>query len=302
MEPLELAALGVAVIPCHPRSKRPRVRWEPFRPPAGRLPTAVELARWFPTGGVSPTTNAAAVCGWAGLAVLDFDTMEGYAAWLAWAAEGAPGALAPPDALRVATDGYRVRTGRGVHVYVLCDAPPAGGDLVVGGTKAGEVKGCGQCAMLPPSVHPSGAVYAPVDERAPIPRVAAIAGVVPEWTEGTAPVPRPTSQALMADPGLRHVSRMSELWPEGPVDAIKRRLTLLDLFPSATPSGGGGRWYMTRCPFHDDSSPQPAPRPARRRGGVLRRVPGAARGRRHRPVGQAPRHRQPAGPSETWRG
>jgi DNA primase len=48
---------------------------------------------------------------------------------------------------------------------------------------------------------------------------------------------------------------MSDLWPESPVDAIKRRLTLLDLFPDATPSGGGGRWYMARCPFHDDASP-----------------------------------------------
>jgi hypothetical protein len=255
---LELYRAGIAVIPCHPRSKRPRVRWHDYKPPDGRLPTPAEFRRWFPTGGVSPTTNAAAICGYENLAVLDFDTLDGYAAWLAWATAGAPGSPAHPDARRVASEGYRVRTGRGVHVYVLCDAPPAGGDLVVGGKRAGEVKGTGQCAMLPPSVHPSGAVYTAVDARAPIPRVAAIAGVVPEWTGGSAPaprVPRPVPATPSVDQGLRRVGRMSDLWPESQVDAIKRRLTLLDLFPDATPSGGGGRWYMTRCPFHDDASP-----------------------------------------------
>jgi hypothetical protein len=104
-------------------------------------------------------------------------------------------------------------------------------------------------------VHPSGAVYTAVDERAPIPRVAALAGVVPGWMEGATPDLRPTPGSPAVDPRFRHVGRMSDLWPEGTVAAIKRRLTLLDLFPDATPSGGGGRWYMTRCPFHDDASP-----------------------------------------------
>jgi hypothetical protein len=157
----------------------------------------------------------------------------------------------------VATDGYRVRTGRGVHVYLLCAAPPASGDLVIDGARAGEVKGAGQCAMLAPSVHPSGAVYTAVDERAPIPHVGSIADVVPE---GAVIFPRPAaaapeSGAGPALPAVRCVAPASALWPESPVEAIKRRLSLLDLFPDATPSGGGGRWYMTRCPLHDDATP-----------------------------------------------
>ena len=71
MEPLEPAALGVAVIPFHPRSTRPRVRWGAFRPPDGRRPTRAEPARWLPGGGVGPTADAGAVCGRAGPAARD---------------------------------------------------------------------------------------------------------------------------------------------------------------------------------------------------------------------------------------
>ena len=111
------------------------------------------------------------------------------------------------------------------------------------------MKEAGQCAMLPPRVHPSGAVYAAVDERAPVLRVASLADAVP-----VAPVARARPAPPVAS-APRRVARMSELWPEGRAAAIKRRLSLLDLFPDAAPSGGGGRWYLARCPFHDDAAP-----------------------------------------------
>src|SRR5688572_2585252 len=129
MHPMELAAQGIAVIPCHPRSKHPRVRWRCYQPPEGRLPTAQELARWFRPGTLGVTTNAAAVSGWRGLAALDFDRQEGYVAWLAWAADRGG------TALHVAAESYRVRTARGTHVYVFCDTPAPNGDLTVGGQR-----------------------------------------------------------------------------------------------------------------------------------------------------------------------
>jgi DNA primase len=36
------------------------------------------------------------------------------------------------------------------------------------------------------------------------------------------------------------------------VDDVKRRISILELLPEAFPSGGNGRWYKVRCPFHDD--------------------------------------------------
>ena len=71
MEPPEPAALGVAVIPCHPRSTRPRARCGAYRPPDGRRPTRAEPARWLPGGGAGPAAAAGAVCGRAGPAARD---------------------------------------------------------------------------------------------------------------------------------------------------------------------------------------------------------------------------------------
>lgn len=237
MQVMELAARGVAVIPCWPRTKRPRVRWQRYQQ---QLPTPGELARWFRPGRLPAHTNAAAVCGWQGLTVLDFDTLGGYAAWLAHACQR--GGIAGD----VAALTYRVLTARGVHVYVCCDAPAATGKLLIDGQHVGEVKATGY-VLIPPSIHPSGAAYTAVDEGAPILRVPSLADVVPDAP--ARPQPKP------AAPPLRYVAQTSALWPESEIDAIKRLVSIVELFPEAKPSGGNGRWYVTRCPWHDDESP-----------------------------------------------
>ena len=80
MQPADLTALGIAIIPLAPRSKSPLVRWRDYQ---SRLPTDTELQRWFYPNN---SRNVAAICGWQGLTVLDFDDAASYGAWVAWAA------------------------------------------------------------------------------------------------------------------------------------------------------------------------------------------------------------------------
>jgi len=54
---------------------------------------------------------------------------------------------------------------------------------------------------------------------------------------------------------LRHVASHAGVWPQTTIERIKESISILDLFPDARPSGSGGRWYITRCPWHDDRTP-----------------------------------------------
>jgi hypothetical protein len=79
----------------------------------------------------------------AGLIALDFDDAASYARW----------AAAWPDVAQAAPT---AGTARGAHVYLV---GPAGQRTVKLENYAGEVKGAGGYVLLPPSLHPSGAVY-----------------------------------------------------------------------------------------------------------------------------------------------
>lgn len=109
----------------------------------------------------------------------------------------------------------------------------------------GDLKGADGYVLIPPSIHPSGATYTEVDPTAPILRVNELAEVMPDPPEPPAPAPLP----------LVHVAAGSALWPRSLPEEIRDRVPILDLLPEAQPSGGNGRWWMTRCPLHDDSAP-----------------------------------------------
>lgn len=224
MTPEDFQAQNIAVIPVHWRRKEPEVRWEPYQK---RLPTGTEFARWFRPG---RRTNAAVVCGWRGLTVLDFDTMEGYREWKAWAITQAG---KPRD---VALASYAVRTARGIHVYTFVTDAPRKTKF-----KWGDIQGAGGYVLIPPSVHPSGALYTPANDF-PILTVATLAEVIPD-------PPAPTVRAMPTP----DVYAGAALWPATTAEEIKARIPVASLFPEAVKSGS--HFMMTRCPWHDDRSP-----------------------------------------------
>lgn len=130
---------GLSVIPVARRSKRPLVRWSEYQqtPPTGE--TVRGWLRQF--RGCNWAVILGAVSG--GLLALDFDAAGDYHRWAAtW-----------PDVAQAAPT---AGTARGRHVYLV---GPAGQRTASMGNYAGEVKGAGGYVLLPPSVHPSGAVY-----------------------------------------------------------------------------------------------------------------------------------------------
>lgn len=222
MNPLDWLDLGVAVIPVFWRTKKPEVAWSKYQ---RELPDRQLALTWFRPG---RQCNAAVVCGWQGLTVLDFDTIAAYDAWLSWAKPHTPAAQT-----------YRVRTSRGMHVYVFADDVPRCGHF-----DGGDIKGKGGYVLIPPSCHPSGHTYVSDNPGAAIVRVASIAAVLP-----TAPrLSRPTL------PPLVHVYPASSLWPQTTVEQIKDQIRIEDLI-SEEIQQTGSRWLMTVCPFHDDHSP-----------------------------------------------
>lgn len=230
MKPLQFLENGIAVIPVRFASKKPLIRWQRYQ---NRLPTERDFRRWFRPE--RPPCNAAVVCGWQGLTVLDFDEAESYLAWQAWAiTQGDP-------ARAVALGTYRVQSNRGLHVYLFIEDAPRCGRFTWG-----EFKGRGGLCLIPPSVHPSGHCYRALDESAPILRVSALEQVIPDPPVISTPLTEESAVLIFPTSGL---------WPLGLIGEIKARVSLLEFLPGARPHGSGTRWYHLRCPFHDDREP-----------------------------------------------
>jgi hypothetical protein len=223
MNATDFARGGIACVPILYRTKTPEVRWQKYQ---STLPTEPEMARWWRPG---RQTNAAVVCGWKGLTVLDFDDFSQFIQWQA-------GAIADGGIARdVALTTYRVRTSRGIHLYLFVDDTPRCGKF-----KYGDIKAKGGYVLIPPSVHPSGHVYAAVDESAPILRVKSLDGIIPD----------PPKPPMVTLPTPTHVFATSSLWPATRIEQIKQALSILDFFPDAKQTGKN--WYVAHCPWHDD--------------------------------------------------
>lgn len=137
---LTYAARGWSIIPIRHRGdkgKQPALRsWSQYQT---TRPNEGMLRRWF--GGGRKLDGLAVVLGPAsgGLTCRDFDEQGAYERW----------ASAHPD---LAGSLPTVRTGRGFHVYFRSDATR------ITCFDDGELRGAGYC-LLPPSRHPSGAIY-----------------------------------------------------------------------------------------------------------------------------------------------
>jgi hypothetical protein len=235
MGPIDLFQQGVAVIPIVHGQKRPLVDWVKFQE---RLPTGHEMAEWL-----SSKHNWAAICGWNGLAVLDFDRMDAYELWLTWAF------MAGGTAATVAGNTYRVNTSRGIHLYVYLAEP-------IRCRKYGlvDIKGIGGYVLIPPSVHPSGAIYQSPVPNAPILKVGRLSEIFPcEDAAPVFPTPKRETKAVVLDPfeAAGHVADFTV----DKIAAIKRKYNILQFLTQATPSNAEGRWWECKCPFHSDDNP-----------------------------------------------
>lgn len=153
---LDLADGGCSVIPVR-RDKRPWINWKPYQAKAA---VPEEIIRWA----TDPrTTGFALVCGpvSGGAEVLDFDEAEFYPAWL----KAAPAWAKDLPTQRTGRGGYQVAYRRPLPpgntklAWVPCDPDQDGVVIPAGREIAIETRGTGGYALIPYSLHPSGAHY-----------------------------------------------------------------------------------------------------------------------------------------------
>lgn len=232
---------GYSVIPIGYKDKRPafdalgwvgsygdegRPSWETYK---NRQPRRDELETWFHAG---PPHNLGIVTGYNNLVVIDFDVLAAYDLWHEWAWEtgGEP--------WQCVNFAYTVTTARGRHVYVrpetCCDSYMAG---------CIDVKARWGYVLAPPSIHPSGALYAGGDGNVfPVGNVGDVFPLKPDPTPvlaHTVPAGDPYDAATEA----RDCGGM------GVIAAIKERVTIADVLGLTK----GAR--VIRCPLHNDRSP-----------------------------------------------
>jgi hypothetical protein len=235
---------GYSVIPIAYRSKRPafdalkitgcfingEIKWEMFK---DRQATPEELRIWF-TG---PKRNVGVVTGFNNLVVLDFDTLEFYSAWAAWA-DSVGG-----YALEVKAQSYRVYTSRGIHLYIHCTEPVESYSI----EHSVDVKAKWGYVLAPPSIHPSGHEYRGVGERI----------ICCEQLSDVFPLSRPEPESLIPTAEMNNdpwdvADKAVFCNGQGAIERIHVRLSVSDILGVSL---NGHRTVLVRCPLHDDQNP-----------------------------------------------
>lgn len=223
----------VSVVPCLPQSKACHIRWRRFET---IKPTSALIRSWFLTG----TENLAVVCGSGDLQVLDFDDPTQFEAWSSRA-----GSLAAT---------YTELTGRGAHVFFRVDKPVSRNFIEC------EALGLAHLCLVAPSVHPSGAVYQPVDRFAPILRTTTkelfslLSDPLPKAQKLESRIPA----GIAKNAGAAPAGNIGRIAGADVLSKIKARAPLADYisrFTELKPSSMDSRYLMGKCLFHDDVNP-----------------------------------------------
>lgn len=238
--------VGVASVPLYPRSKIPagcalirsglsierdgeiKGTWTPLKT---HLPNEQMINLWFQDG---RSYNLAVVTGWSGLVVIDFDSIDEYAAWLCWQ-------LMHNSKI---TETFKVSSSRGVHLYYFLSNPtekvisanlPENKKL--GLSAAGyEVKYGGKLVTTAPSIHPSGKEYKILNDK-----ILTIKSIQDVLTYSPVVLHAPTvwlPRSKFAPVDL----------PANSVEAIKESVSLLSFFPTAHKLDD--HHYLADCPLH----------------------------------------------------
>lgn len=225
----------IAVIPVGWKSKRPLVEWSKYQ---SELPFVTTVTEWFSR----KRRNLAIITGWQQLVVLDFDNMDAYKKWYAWA-------VTENTAGMIALYTLRVLTSRGVHVYVrVLDEP-----ICTFRFNGGDVKASGGYVLVPPSVHPNGTLYRYTDPQAPILAVSRLQDILAEK-----PITPPGNTAQYSERAASPWQAVNrKTWIDdsgGLINRIREQMSILELIPDAVQSRRNG-FYMAQCPFHNDKHP-----------------------------------------------
>jgi len=161
-------ALGISCIPILAGSKRPACPWKRYQ---NEMPSIARLEAWFGSGGYS----IAAICGWRGLVVVDWDDINKAGTWFK---------QLPRLTSTIIATTYRVRTRNGYHLYFFVDEQPRNwhDDGV-------DVKAAGGYVLIPPSIHPSGHRYKAIGNPSDIQRISNIRVLLPQYKEPAPPMP-----------------------------------------------------------------------------------------------------------------
>lgn len=227
---------GVAPIPVMPKSKLPAMEWRLWQK---HLPPKRVIDYWFK----DPSMNVGVICGGpSNLSIIDFDDINFYYDWRKenlhrndeWGS--------------VVKSTYRVRTPRGMHLYVKTLQPEKSRKIKDGNV---DIRCEGNYTLVPPSVHPSGNLYEPIGSIENIATVSSLQSVFPETVykvqESVIPVREPDIFDLGANVG-------------GGICEIKNSINILSFvaqFSHVYRSSTDGRWWYARCihPRHNDTHP-----------------------------------------------
>jgi hypothetical protein len=237
---IEFVVNGIAVIPANYKTKIPKFAWEKYKT---ELPTEYEIYEWFGHGKLH---NYGVVVGWRDLVILDFDDMGKYYKWNLWTLDQADGS----DADRAGRHGFRVSSGRGVHVYLRMKGVKQNRHI-----SGLDIKGNGMC-LGPGSTHATGKVYGAATEQIVFPVVAGLETVLPEkWMDEMT-----TGEAVV---GMNVVERFG-VEEKDPFDVIsgvggdlvgmiRKRYKMETMIAGTVQTGE--HWFMGLCPFHEDRHP-----------------------------------------------
>lgn len=234
---------GYSIIPITYRSKRPAfdalratgsiidgdISWSMYKE---RQATAHELKVWFN----GPKRNLAIVSGYNGLVVLDFDTIELYAAWVAWSESAGSIAAA------CQTSTYRVYSARGVHVYLTVDEDVESFQL-----PGIDIKSKWGYVLAPPSIHPSGHQYRGVGEG--IVHCERLSDVFPLVKPEPAVI-EPITESIV-DP-WEAAANAVVCGGQGAIERIHSRLSVADMLGINL---NGRKSVLVHCPLHNDKNP-----------------------------------------------
>ena len=231
--------LGISVIPVRYKDKRPSLAWEIYKT---QLPTQEELSQWFTNG----QHNYGVLAGWNNLIVLDFDDIAEYRTWVLWA-------KSHPIASSVLSKAFSVMTARGVHVYMRLAS-------TIKNHKVGkiDIKTAGY-VLGPGSIHPSGAEYRAMRETVYLPLIMTLSDVLPAALI-TQHTELPENVTL---PGLKR-EQATDTWqvvndpPQSSstlIQSIRQRFRIEDFFVDKVRTSSNARWFLTRCPLHEDKEP-----------------------------------------------
>lgn len=251
----EWITLGQSVIPIRYMDKRPNLgSWDPYKI---RLATDTELVDWFGNG----NQNIAIITGVNNLIVLDFDDNKSYTKFLQYSNK-----LEETPRYKIMNT-FHVKTNRGYHIYFLLPYP-----MRTLGVQGIDIKARWGYVLTPPSVHPTGAHYEidypgwsecrdePRKNR--IQRINALSDVLPpQLLVRDVPIPAgvhmplPLVKAAQIEADPWQSAQQAGEQNQSAVEKIKKKYDIKSFFTDIERTSLDGRYYLTRCPLHDDHNP-----------------------------------------------